>query len=230
MVFQRRRKFVRKNTYNRNRGRQRMMKRQMLKPKIGGQLRQPVHYFTRFQNYGTIQALNATTITFGVVFFELANVPGFAEFTAMYDFFKINAVSVRFIPQSNVNLYNDTGQVQVVASQFYNRIVTVVDYNDRTVPTSLNDLRQYGNCKVGTNNRVHKRFFHPKPTLAVDEDSGSGTSYGLAQMGKIPWIATGSDQAEWYGIKYGIEHANPGGTVDLYKVEVKLYLSFKGRI
>jgi len=198
--------------------------KQMVKPKFGGVLKQPVHYYTRFQDGGTITASGASA-TFGVIYFELAALPNYAEFTALYDFYRINAVQVRFIPVSNIT--QPTTSANYVATFYDNRIFTVMDYNDRSPPTTLDQLRQYSNCKQGTNNRVHKRFIYPKPLVTMDEDSGSGGSYGIAQVQKIPWVSTQSNQCEWYGIKYGIEHASTAlGT--LYKLEFKFYLSFKG--
>lgn len=198
--------------------------RQMIKPKFGGVIKQPVHYFTRYQDGGTIMSTISSTVTYGNIYFELAAIPNYSEFGNMYEFYKINAVQVRFIPLSNVTVPNTT-----VTHNLYNyRIITVCDYNDRAVPTSLNDLRQYSNCKVGANSRVHKRFLHPKPLVTMDEDSGSGTIYGLGQLQKTPWISTASNQCEWYGIKYGIETMSSATSFPLYKVEYKFYLSFKG--
>lgn len=225
---QRRRRFI----INRRSRNTRRNTRQMLKPKIYRrgrlQLKQPVHYFTRYQNGGTITALATTTSTFGVMYWELASVPGFSEFTAMYDFYKINAVQANFIPLSNNSNYQNLGANAGLAD-YYNRIITVLDYNDRSIPTSLDSLRQYSNCKVTSNNIVHRRFLHPKPTIAMDEDSQASNVYGIAQAINTPWVSTASNQCEWYGIKFGIEHPAPGGDEDIYKVEFKIYLAFKGR-
>jgi len=216
-----RRRYTRKRTTTRKRTfKSKWARKQMIKPKMNGIVKQPVHYFTRFQDGGTITASGGTE-TFGVLYWDLASIPGFAEFTALYDFYKINAVQVRFLPISD-NTYSDSSILQAS-----NRLITVIDYNDRTVPTSLNDLRQYSNCKVSPFNRIHKRFLHPKPLITMDEDSSSGGVYGIGQAGRPPWIATTSNQCEYYGIKYGIEH--PSSSSILYKVEYKLYLSFKGR-
>lgn len=202
------------------------MKRQMLKPKIGGKLKQPVHYFTRYADGGTITTIDNTTATYGVLYFELANIPGYSEFSAMYDFYKINAVQVKIIP--SLNVYGTAGES---TGAYYNRFVSVIDYNDRAVPNAINDLRQYSTCKVTPQQRIHKRFFHPRPVFVVDEDSGSGSSVGVGQVsGKSTWIATASNQTEWYGIKYAFEHPDPNQSVDVFKVEYKFYLSFKGKI
>lgn len=199
----------------------------MLKPTMGGRVRQPVHYFTRFQNGGSITALTGTTTTFGAIYWDLASVPGYTEYSNMYDFYKINAVQVRFIPQTD-NTDPITASWLTVSAKF-NRLITVLDYNDRTVPTSLDDLRQYSNCKVASNNYVAKRFLHPKPTITMDEDATSGGVYGIGQSTRTPWVSTASNQCEWYGIKYGIEHGSMPSDASLYKLEFKLYLSFKGR-
>lgn len=224
MVYRRR---VYKRPKRRYGNTKRAMKRQMLKPKIGGKLKQPVHYFTRYADGGTISLVDNTTATYGVLYFELANIPGYSEFSAMYDFYKINAVQVKIIPSVNVT----TGQGGEAVSAYYNRFFSVIDYNDRAVPNSVNDLRQYSTCKVTPQQRIHKRFFHPRPVFVVDEDAGSGSSVGVGQVsGKSTWIATASNQTEWYGIKYAYEHPDPNATIDAFKVEYKFYLSFKGKI
>jgi len=227
MVY-RKRTYTRKRTFNRKRTfKSKWARKQMIKPKFGGKVKQPVHYFTRFQDGGTITGLTGTTSTFGVVYWDLASLPGYGEFLSMYDFFKINAVQAKFIPTSNVSLGNNDTVARL--TEYSNRFISILDYNDRNVPTSLNDLRQYSNCKVTGNNRIHKRFLHPKPLITMDEDSNVSNSYGIAQAARNPWISTQSNQCEYYGIKYGIEHPALNQNGDLYKVEFKVYLSFKGR-
>lgn len=224
------RKTFKKRPYKKYGNTKRMMKRQMLKPKMNGKLRQPVHYFTRFQAAGDVTVVDNATNSFGVQYFELANVPGYTEFSAMYDFYKINAVQVKFIPISNVNQGVAGSAVPVYA--YNNRFISAIDYNDRTVPTTLDELRQYSSCKVTPGCKIHKRFLHPRPTMVVDEDSNQGSSVGLAQTsGASTWVSTASNQTEWYGIKWGFEHGDSNITTYVaYRIEYKLYLSFKGKI
>lgn len=227
MAFTRR--STRRTTFRKRTGNRRFkryQKKQMLKPTINRKLRQPIHYFTRFQDMGTITGLNATANTYGVTYFDLVTVPGYSEFTAMYDFFKINAVVVRYIPASNVTFTTSTAAAEQTAH--YSRFISVLDYNDRTVPTSVDNLRQYANCKVTPNNVTHRRYLHPKPIFVVDEDASSGSSVGIGQL-RSPWISTASNNTEFYGIKWAIEHSTLSQDIPLYKIEVKLYMSFKGR-
>jgi len=215
-VVKRRRRFQRKG---------RSMTKQMLKPMIRGRVRQPVHYFTRFQDGGTLTAASSTTTTFGTFFLRLQDIPGYTEFQAMYDFYKINAVQVRFIPAANTS-----DNVASTNNQYSTRIATVLDYNDDGTPTSMNDLRQRENCKISPYNKIHKRFFHPKPIVAIDEDAGSGTNTGFGQNINTPWVSCASDAVQWHGIKLGIQHPNNGTSYLLYEIEYKVYLAFKGKL
>lgn len=197
----------------------------VVKPKINGRLVQPVHYFKRHFAYTNIVGLAGTTTTFGDLYFQLDDLPNYSEFTTLYDFYKILAVKVYFIPISNVNIVSGTNPDLLTSTTYGNRMFTVIDYNDRTVPTSLGELRQYNNCKV-TPNEYHTRFFHPRPVIAMDEDAISGGVYGIGQT-KDVWVSTESNQCEWYGLKYGIEHLTMAANTTLYKTEVKVYLAFK---
>jgi len=204
---------------------QRKMTKQALQPRmrVKGKyvVKQPIHYFTRFVSRGTLNGTSGTSSSFGVKTFKISDVAGYAEFSAIYDFYKISAIQIRFIPAANVT-------TTTVQQTFYsNRFFSVLDYNDNTTPTSLNDLREYGNCKMTPGTKIHKRFFKPKLQVAVDEDGGAGSSYGVVQFPKNPWVSMGSNQTEYFAIKYGLEHPSLSANTELYVIECKYYLQFK---
>jgi len=201
--------------------------RQLIKPMYNGRLQQPVHYFTRYHGLGLITGSNGASATYGQIHFKLSDVPGYGEFSNMYDFFKISAVQVSFIPVSNVSLGNSVPLGQQTG--FTNRIFTCFDYNDKTAPTSTNQVREYANCKWSPNNVIHKRFIYPKPIVTVDEDGPGVGNYGAASFGKNPWISMANDSCEYYGIKFAIHHVSLSQSTDLYEVEAKFYLAFKAR-
>lgn len=207
--------------------RPRTMKSQMLKPVYNGRVKQPIHYHTRYYQYDSIVISASTTATYGVVYIEFANIPAFAELRNMYDSYKITAAKVNFIPLTNVTLTTYPSPGASLTAPF-NRIFTVVDYNDRTVPTSIDDLRQYSNCKWSPITRIHKRFLHLQPTMTVDADASSGSTVGIANNVKVPWVSTSSDTVEWFGLKYGIIHPSEANAYIMYNVEIKLYMQFKG--
>lgn len=217
------RNYYNKRVYNRKRAKLngKLNRKRLVLPKSGGRLVQPVHYFKRHLDYGTVTAQVGETTTFGNVYFELDLLNNYTEFTAMYDNYKVIALKVYFIPISNVTTLNSEN------TEHYNRIVTVIDYNDRDIPTNVNELREYSTCQVKPNNILHTRYFHPRPTITMDEDATSGGVYGIGQV-KGVWVSTASNQCEWYGVKYGIQHDSITSEAKaLYKIEVKAYLAFK---
>jgi len=226
------RNYYNKKVFRRNRrkfGRKfkpRSMKAQMLKPMMNGKVKQPVHYFTRFMDYGNVTYTAGTTETLGVIYLRISDLPNYTEFTNLYDSFKITAIQANFLPLSNITLASlESGFLTSLA---YNRIFTVVDYNDRNVAGSIDLLRQYGNCRFSHGNVMHRRFAHLKPTITIDQDSGSGSGVGIGNEVIQPWVSTASTATEFIGIKYGMEHNTIGSNIIAYKIELKVYLQFKG--
>lgn len=185
---------------------------------------QPVHYYTRHVDKGTISGDGVGTDTFGVLYFKLEDVPGYSEFVNMYRAYKICAVKVTFIPISNVTVY---GSVSVETfTTNYHRLVTVFDYMNSSTPTSLSELREYHNCKVTGNNRLHKRFIYPKVQLAIDQDAQGGSALTYGELKQKPWLVTSSSTSEYLGIKYGFEQSSSSSD-PRYRIECKYYLAFK---
>ncbi len=221
-----RKRTYRKRTWRRN-FKSKMTRRKIIKPKFGGRVQQPVHYFTRFVNKSSISIPSGSSSHFGTIHFKLNDVPAFSEFKAIYDFFKIKAVKIVFQPASNVSLGSSTALQQ--QTTFFNKIYTVFDYNDKSVPSSVNDLRQYQNCRWSPGSTTHKRFIYPKVLVTVDEDGPGVGTYAASSFGKNPWISTDNDACEYYGIKYGIQTTLLSQDTAMYEVECKYYLAFKSR-
>lgn len=172
-----------------------------------------VFLFKRFCSLGTVAADSALDQFFPFSF-ELNNVPGFTEFTQLYDFYKINGIKISFIPTQTVS-----NSLSTVNSAQNTRFFSVIDYNDDATVSSLNDLRQYKTCKWTSAFKTHTRYIHkPKHSIA---------SYVQSRQ----WCSTSVPNTEWYGLKVGIEAM--GSTVSTsmnYRVEAKYYLSFKNPI
>lgn len=193
--------------------------------RISRKTRQPVQYFTRHANLGSITYNSATgvTSTDGVIYFTLSQLTNASDYATIYDQYKIKAVKVSFIPHTNVTY--GSGQV----SAYSNRLLTCLDFNDETV-LSPNAIRQYQTCRVCPNNKIHTRYFYPKP-LAEYAQNISGTTV-LATKGS-PWFSAQNNRdVRYYSIKYSVDHPDSTGftTGDvLYRVECKYYLSFRGK-
>lgn len=224
MVYRRSGRRTKKKSYGRKRTYRRNFKRQAIKPRVNGKVFQPIHYYVRHVDLGTISGDSGGTDTLGSLSFKLSDVPSFAEFTAMYRQFKICAVKVQFIPISNVTYSTSIGTEPW--SYNYYRFLSVIDYTSSGSTASLNELRQYSNCKVSANNRIHKRFLYPKALVVMDEDSASGSTTSYANPQNTPWIGTQADACQFFGIKYGFEQLSNDNN-QRYRVECKYYLAFK---
>lgn len=204
MVY--RKRTYRKRPYGRKRTYRRRFKRSFRYNKRGTK----VFLYKRFCSLGTIAA-DSTLDQFAAYSFELNNLPGFAEFTSLYDFYKINAVKISFIPTQTVS-----NSLSTISNAQNSRFFSVIDYNDDTAPTSLDELRQYASCRYTSIFRTHKRYIY-KPKYSIQ-------SYVQSRQ----WINTATPSTEWYGLKIGIEAM--GSTVSTsmnYRVEAKYYVSFK---
>ena len=111
------------------------------------------HFVKRHTDYGVINVSNISGAS-GSFNFVLSNVPGFAEFTALYDQYKICGVKLIFYPrQTMTNRVDSTENVLGNA-----RIATAIDYNDSSPPLSIDDLRQYESCQITPLIERHERY------------------------------------------------------------------------
>lgn len=148
--------------------------------------------------------------TYGAMIYRLSNVPNSGELTALFDQYKINAISTTFFPQQTEITTHVTPAVQNV------RIFTAIDYNDNTPPLSVDNLREYDNVEVHS---AVKQFtvFIANPKFA--------DSTGSVRTG---YINTASPSTVHYGLKYAVEPLNPGATgTYTYRTETVYYFSLK---
>lgn len=170
----------------------------------------PVRLVKRTSDYFSI-TVSGVAGSFGAYNFKLANVPGYAEFTNLYDQYRINAVSVCFFPRQT-----ETSTLATVDTAKGNaRLLTAIDYNDDTVPLTFDSLREYENCEVVSILEKHERYI-PKPLFL--NNSGQNVN---------GWLATSSPSTNHYGLKYAIEPTLATGGAFTYTVEVVYYLAFK---
>lgn len=170
---------------------------------------QKVFYYKRYTGglgFVTTTGLAETFIAYN---FSLADVPNSAEFTALYDMYKINGIQITFIPQMTQNI--SVGTVNNVFASL--RFFSAIDYNDSTAVSSIDAIREYQTCKYTSVLRTHKRYI-PKPKML---DGSNSTSL-------VNWVATSSPATNYYGLKIAIETT---GNPMTFAVEAKYYLSFK---
>lgn len=153
---------------------------------------------------------------FGAVTYSLGNVPSYGEFVSLYDRYKIKAVRTDF-----VWLKRDDASISM--SYTYPTVYTLQDYNDDTVPTSTNQMLEYGRCRTHIMNNgrnVCSVYFRPKMTCTVtDWQGGATTGVNLPEY----WIST-STSPKHFGLKYGISGLWQNDLIEVYHT---YYLAFK---
>lgn len=186
---------------------------------------QPVHYFKRNVNLNPITVTTGTDATYAGYSFKLNDLHDLSQLTGLYDFFKLTKVVVKFIPIQNVT--SGTGSALTFDNAYSNRLFTAIDYNDKSAPTSVAELREYSTCKWTPMMKIHKRVITPQVVMTVDEDGPAGSSYGYAQNTSNPWISTGSNACQYFGLKVAFEHTSSIDSGGYYVCEAKYYMKFK---
>lgn len=181
---------------------------------------QPSHFFKRTQYVEDV--VSVTGSTGGVGFsqlFKLNLLPDFSDFTKLFDQYRIIGVNLRYVPKQNVNSFQ-VGPSSSGAGQ----LLTVIDLDDVTVPTQIDDILQYENMAMTTSmGELHQRCFKP----AVDaEVYGAAATIGYSPRRNV-WLDCNSSQVEHYGIR-GWATAMGGSTAiatwDLY---IDYFLEFR---
>lgn len=181
-------------------------------------LRQPVHYFKRTQYYSGLWTNSTTSDVFNNISFILASVPGYTEFTSLYDQYRINGVKITLIPRGN---QSDIGAASTTAAQSVG-IFSVVDYDDTSLLTSLNQALQYQNCKMTRTHQQHSRYLKPR----VEVNALSSTAPGNANVMPVRgWVDCDFPNTPHQGVKYVFQQSP--NSVQTFDVKVDYYLAFK---
>lgn len=199
--------------------RKRMARRPM---RMAKSIRQPVQYFKRSVYFSGNLVTSITADTFISKFFTLNEVPNRSEFTSLYDQYRINGVKITWIPRGNVADIAPTGTAGVFQGQSTG-VFSAIDYDDATVPTSINQLNEYQNCKMTRATQMHSRYLKPRINLQGTTNQGTGATG--ATFNTRGWLDCTQDNVPHFGVKYAFQQSvNYAMTYDL---KVDYYLAFK---
>lgn len=159
----------------------------------------------------------------GVLTWCLNDLPSSAEFTALFDEYRIDYIDVKFMYDKSVAESVPEG------GSFLPIIYLVKDYDDSTPPgTDYATLLQYDNLVV---RRLDKDFtVRIRPRASVAAYSGTFTSY-MAAPSKA-WCDCNSPSVAFYGIKYIVDGGIEGGvgtkTIGHLRMISTYHMSFRG--
>jgi len=155
--------------------------------------------------------------------FALKDLPQALSFRQLYDEYKINAVNVKIILNSNTS---DTSNQNLQIGYVLN------DKDDAATPLDWNSFLERAACKIKnlfpSGNRACEANMYLKPTPLTQLYESIGST-GYALMRKSPFVDMGDPTVPHYGLLYGF---NNGQEVRNGETNVTVcttyYMSFKG--
>lgn len=205
------------------RGRTSVQRRNYLGYSSISRIRTRPHMFMRWTatpgGVGSIANVNLVSDTFVTIAFKLSDLPDFADFTSLYDQYRINKVVLNF---RRTNDYSN--QAALAAGIRSSMLYTIIDHDDIGVPT-LAEMRQYANCKEWSTDRDHSRATVPAVLVQNYE-----TSIATAYTPKFKqWVSTTDPGTQHFGMKVCL-HMNdntPATNATIIIITAKYYISCK---
>lgn len=197
-----------------------------------------IHKFVRYsdQYLDLIPSNAAVSLVAYNQFFTLTDVSGQAEFIALFDQYRIRAVSLTITPVgqyiTNDRTVTGAAGLNTEGTGYWvpPMLYAVIDYNDNNALASVQDAQEYSSCKIIPYiKRQSKFYFTPCINMTVAQTAGvavnTGTTYSR-------WLSTTNANVEHYGMKYLVQNPNANAVTSAYgtnrwQIRTKYYLEFK---
>lgn len=149
--------------------------------------------------------------------FSLSQVPNPSDFTNLFDFYRINAIKLHFIPQANMNSTGSLDPLSIPVIHY------MVDQDDSIGFANETQALEKEGIKT---RRLDKPFtYYLKPRVSTEiYNNGITTAYALNR--RAQWIDCNSSGVAHFGLKGWITTAS-ASTMRL-KVYATYYMQFKG--
>ena len=166
-----------------------------------------VHFFKRTYNYGIDLATETINPTLEAYNFSLNDIPGYTDFTGLFDYYKITGIRIKAIPY----LQTDSNSVGTTNNSGNPPIFYVVDTNDGSSPVSVNAICEYNDHKISTVWKGFDVYFKPKFSDATQAERGG-------------WVSTNNVTLDWYGLKVAIP---PTVSITKFYIVITFYIRCK---
>ena len=164
----------------------------------------PVHKFERVIEGAFDIINNGIADSISNINFSLNDLPSFAEFTALYDMYRIWKVDIEFTPEYTE--LTDASLVSTAQNMYFN---SVIDQAGIGI-TLLSDALQYQSLVSTPITKMHKRTLTPSVLMG-----------GLTPCSC--WLSTASPSTNHYGLDVAVQAC---GTAMTFRSRVKFYLEF----
>lgn len=166
-----------------------------------------VHFFKRTHNQGVDIITSNISEFLDCYNFSLQDVPGYTDFSGLFDYYRITGIRVKVIPY----LQSDSNSVGTTNNSGNPPIFYVVDTNDGSAPVSVNAVLEYNDHKIATVWKGFDVYFKPKFSDATQAERGG-------------WVSTNNVTLDWYGLKIAIP---PTVTATKFYVVTTFYIRCK---
>ncbi len=118
--------------------------------------------------------------------FRLVDIPGYTEFTAMFQTYCIEKIRVWFRPE-----YTELTDASALSNAVNVEFVSAIDTTNNTAPTAITDVQQYQQVAHTGITETHFRVI--RPAIMMN---------GISPMCAL--VSTASPSTLWYGLKVAI--------------------------
>lgn len=181
-----------------------------------------------WQDVDTLIVADDTVISKGAHYFTLDQCTNYANFTAIFDQYRINSVTVYMyscygLTQSKT--LNTVGAGDIATA--IPRIAYCVDYDDSTSPTDFKDvLTRQGSKQRMANKNIVCKINRPAKLMMVYE-TVSSTGYKIDRGRQ--YLDCGDPAIPHYGFKYCFDNVAQSDYQWGYKYTVKFNITFKSK-
>lgn len=176
------------------------------------------------------QPSTAATLDFWKIFwFKLNDLPSSAEFTALFDEYRINGIKVVFRPRFDNFSGNDTTDTTLPGVTNQSGVNLHICKDPRGVispsgvygPSTLNAMFEHDNIRSYNGNKAISVYYKPTVVNTVD---GSAAKYTYA-----PWLSTAYPGLNHFGFSAFAQDINFSGTFgQSWDIFVTYYMQFRG--
>lgn len=172
-------------------------------------------------NIGTRTITQGSGLQHFGIYFTLADLPQASSFTTLFDQYKINKITIKFIPMTMVNGFERSDVASVTNPGMMG---TVIDFDDANTLSNINAYEEYQNFRYqsAVSMKTHSRTFRPHIAMAAYQ----GTFAGFTNV-PSKWIDCANATVQHYGVKFYMDVYASANTAQAYQVFATYYLSFK---
>lgn len=182
-----------------------------------------IHKFSRLVRYvdpvsgnNTITS-NAALINYFSKSFALDDIPGVAEFIALFDQYCITKIVLKFYPVGNPCITNATNNE-------VGQLITVKDYDDATLPTVLNDLLEFETVAVHHPGRAFTLTIRPRVAKTIFR-TGITSAYGMGDAST--WVDAANTDVPHFGLKMAFTTSSVAN-ITRYAIWCQYYFECRG--